>query len=372
MSGSNRPSTEREPTAPLKELEQYRRRLDGAMLAGDLAWWEMDVETGSVGFHEHKPALLGLSPEAFDHYEDFTERIHDGDYDRVMAAMSDHIEGHAEKYDVEYRIQTADGEYIWFHDVGGVTERDEDGTPLKVTGIVIDVTERREMQEKLRHKNEQLSLLNRILRHDISNDMSIIAGWADLLADELPPEQQEKLSRIRRASAHTAELTSNARELMAVLDDDATMLTLEPVELEPVVRNEVDRVTQTFESVEIRPPEAFPAVHVEANGMLSSVIGNLLNNAVQHADTDEILIDIDIDLRDETVVIAIADNGPGIPEDQRDAVFERDVQGLDSDGTGLGLYLVETLVDAYGGSAHVEANDPTGTVFVVELPQVSR
>ena len=351
----------------VEKLERYRRRLDGAMLAGDLAWWEMDVETGVVEFHEQKANLLDIPPEEFDHYEDFTERIHEDDYEDAMQAMRDHLEGRAEKYDIEYRIRTADGDYIWFHDIGGVTKVADDGTPLKATGIVVDVTRRKETQRELRRRNEQLSLLNRILRHDISNDMNIISGWSEVLAEELSDEQQDTLERIRRASEHTAQLTADVRDLLTLLEGEEEGLDLEPTNLPRVVRAEVGRVRQSFDGVEIHVPDELPDVDVEANGMLNSVVGNLLNNAVQHHDEEVARIDIAVEAGADTVTLTVADNGPGIPPEQQDDIFQREAKGPDSEGIGLGLYLVNTLVTAYGGSVQFAENDPTGAVFTVEL-----
>ncbi|WP_380678488.1 PAS domain S-box protein [Salinigranum sp. GCM10025319] len=123
-----------------EELKQYRDRLEGAMLVGDLAWWEMDVPTGSVAFNSGKAKMLGYDPGHFSHFEDFTELLHPADHDRAMQAMWDHFEGTAERYDVRYRIKAADGGYHWFHDIGGITERADDGAPLTVTGVVVDIS----------------------------------------------------------------------------------------------------------------------------------------------------------------------------------------------------------------------------------------
>jgi PAS domain S-box-containing protein len=349
------------------ELERYRRRLDGAMFAGDLAWWEMDVETGAVHSHENKPGLLGMSPADFDHYEDFTERIHPEDYESTMQAMRDHLEGRAEKYDTEYRIRDADGEYRWFHDVGGITEREEDGSPVKVTGVVVDVTRRKETEERLRRKNEQLTLLNRIVRHDIRNDMNVVTGWAESLDDDATAEEREVIGRILGASRHTIELTEDLGDLMEILEDESEGVDLHPVDLGRVVEGELERVTRSFEDVELRTDGEIPSVLVEANGMLSSVVGNLLNNAVQHNDGETARIDVGIEIREGTAVLSMADDGPGIPEERREEVFRRNARGLDSEGTGVGLYLVTTLVDAYGGEIRIADNEPRGTVFVVEL-----
>jgi PAS domain S-box-containing protein len=360
-------SEETEHEQHIQYLEQYRRRLDGAMFAGDLAWWEMDVETGDVTFHENKPDMLGFSPADFDHYEDFTELIHPDDYEGAMEAMRDHLEGRAEKYDTEYRIRTASGEYRWFHDVGGVTERRDDGSPLKVTGVVIDITRRKTVEQGLRERNEQLALLNRIVRHDIRNDMSVIDGWAELLRDELSPENEEMLDRILRASQHTTELTRDVRDLMAVLGADSAAVDLQPVDVVRVFEDEAERVRRAFDTVEIQIRSERSRIDVQANAMLSSLVGNLLNNADQHNDEETAEIRVDIEAREESVIVTIADNGPGIPETQRNSLFEQETKGPNSDGTGLGLYLVDTLVDIYGGDISVGDNDSKGTVFTVEL-----
>jgi len=128
-----------------EELEVYRERLESAMEIGDLAWWEMELPSGNVDFNAKKARMLGYSPERFNHYEDFTELLHPEDYERAMEAMEDHIEGRKKRYEVEYRIKKKDGEYKWFRDVGGITEQTEQYT--KVTGIVIDISERKKQQE---------------------------------------------------------------------------------------------------------------------------------------------------------------------------------------------------------------------------------
>jgi signal transduction histidine kinase len=368
-SEENAGETEREQY--VQDLERYRRRLDGAMFAGDLAWWEMDAETGEVAFHENKADLLEAAPSDFDHYEDFTELIHPEDYDGAMEAMRDHLEGRAEKYDTEYRIRAASGEYRWFHDIGGVTTRRGDGSPLKVTGVVVDITRRKAVEQNLRERNEQLSLLNRIVRHDIRNDMSVIEGWGELLRDELPPEKESMLDRILRASQHTIELTRDVRELMAVLGAQGTDTELQSIDVVRVIEDEAERVRRTFDTAEIRVRSERSSAAVRANSMLSSVVGNLLNNAVQHTDEETPIVTIDIDVREESVIVTVADNGPGIPEAQRNTVFEQEAKGPDSEGTGLGLYLVKTLVDAYGGDVSVSANEPKGAVFTVELERAT-
>nr|WP_305882660.1 sensor histidine kinase [Haloplanus ruber] len=105
--------------------------------------------------------------------------------------------------------------------------------------------------------------------------------------------------------------------------------------------------------------------------MLGSVFRNLLNNAVQHSDRDEPSVTVSASATDDAVTVRVADDGPGIPDDRKERVFGKGEKGIESEGTGLGLYLVYTLVDQYGGEVWIEDNDPCGTVFVLQFERAS-
>jgi signal transduction histidine kinase len=103
--------------------------------------------------------------------------------------------------------------------------------------------------------------------------------------------------------------------------------------------------------------------------MLPSVFRNLLNNAVMHNDKDTPKVRISLDAAPDTIQVGVADNGPGVPDDRREEVFGRGQMGLESPGSGIGLYLVDTLVDMFGGAVRIDDNEPEGSVFRVELPR---
>ena len=114
--------------------------------------------------------------------------------------------------------------------------------------------------------------------------------------------------------------------------------------------------------------EIQPEVVVWADELLAAVFENLLSNAVKHNDSDKPHIVVSVDEGDHSATVSIADNGPGVPDDRKGSIFDPGAQGEGSIGQGLGLYLVDTLVDRYGGTVQLEDNDPRGTVAVVELP----
>jgi PAS domain S-box-containing protein len=347
-----------------EQLQEYRRRLEGAMFAADLAWWEMDIETGEVLFHEKKADLLGYSVADFDTYEDFVALVHPEDTERVMQAMRDHLDGDAPMYDTEYRIQTAAGEYKWFHDMGGVTTTDQDGRPVKVTGIVIDVTEKKRDEERIRRQKEELAVLNRLIRHDIHNYLAIISGWTDLLVEDVSEDLRPTAERVARTTAHAIDLTDEVSELIQALEGDPS---LESLSLRDVLSESVSRARDTHPHAEFAVLDNLTSARVQANAMLSSVFDNLFSNAVHHNDKATPRIEVACTDRGDSVVVHVVDNGPGISGAERDDLFEHGVKGESSGGTGLGLFLVKTLVEAYGGAMWVSDNEPEGTAFHVTL-----
>ncbi|MFQ3295028.1 MAG: signal transduction histidine kinase [Halobacteriales archaeon] len=102
--------------------------------------------------------------------------------------------------------------------------------------------------------------------------------------------------------------------------------------------------------------------------MLSSVFTNLLNNAVLHNDSEYPSVWVDVTVERYTASIRVADDGPGVPPNRRDEIFGRGEKGLESEGTGVGLYLVDTLTSEFGGDVWVEDSEHGGTAFVVTLP----
>lgn len=140
-------------------LVENATRLDLAMRTADMAWWEMNLETGGVIFDARKAEMLGYPPGKFKHYLDFMELVHPDDYDRIMEAMRAYLNGKSEKYEVEYRIKMASGEYQWFYDVGTITKRDILGKAQSVAGLVLNISERKKSELELKEISERLGLI---------------------------------------------------------------------------------------------------------------------------------------------------------------------------------------------------------------------
>jgi len=148
-------------------VEEYQRenieeeKLNYAW-TGNLGRWYWNFQTNIVTFNPLKVTKLGYDikdiPERPD-YQYFTEKLHPEDYEVAMTAMREHLNGSKSVYETEYRIKTKDGKWRWYYDLGKITKRDEEGKPLLVAGIVFDITERKELQNKLEEQNELLEKL---------------------------------------------------------------------------------------------------------------------------------------------------------------------------------------------------------------------
>ncbi len=130
--------------------------------AGNLGNWHWIVQSNEVVFNEKKATNLGYEsseiPEKVG-FEYFTEKLHIEDYAKVMKNMRDHLMGVSDIYEIEYRILTKEGSYIWYYDRGKVTKRDKDGKALVVSGIVFDIDKEKTMERELYEANKKLTEL---------------------------------------------------------------------------------------------------------------------------------------------------------------------------------------------------------------------
>jgi signal transduction histidine kinase len=209
-------------------------------------------------------------------------------------------------------------------------------------------------------QRDTLETVNQIVRHDIRNDLQLVVAHAERLAED---SDHESIDSILEQAESAVDLTKTARTLTdAVLRSGAD---LEAVALRPTVRTEVETIRAASRMGTVTVDGSIPDARVVADDMLSSVVRNLVENAIEHAGDDP-TVTVSAEVADDEARLHVADDGPGVPERMLDDVFEKGERGPRSDGTGIGLYLVRTLVGRYGGTVDVENDD--GAVFTVTLP----
>jgi signal transduction histidine kinase len=235
-----------------------------------------------------------------------------------------------------------------------------------LAGLLIGISTVRESveEERARRQRDTLLFVNRLLRHNVLNGMNIIQGNTDRIHERVDDGEADRyLASTREQSEAIVDLIQDVRALMRSVSGEER---LQGISLASSLEPAVDNVRSAYPDATIAC-DPVPDSPVRADRLLDAVFENLLTNAVEHNDSDAPHVEVAVADRSDGVAIRIADNGPGVPTEIRNRVFEPGEYGTESTGQGLGLYLVATLVERYGGEVAIEDSEPRGTVFVVEL-----
>lgn len=221
--------------------------------------------------------------------------------------------------------------------------------------------------EEVERRRDLLNYLNALLRHEVLNTANTIKGYAALLeeTDTTDGSEEDYASIIQRQADELSTVTQDVRVLLEATEESSPV---EPKNLSTVVRDDLRKLQDRYEAVrtELHMPDD---VYVLADVLLHRLFSNLFENAVEHNDSATPCVSVTGTTSTETVTVRVEDNGPGVPKDERADLFER----TSEDGTdhGLGLAIVETLSDRYGGSVELTQTRAAGSVFTVELPRTT-
>ncbi|MCU4926697.1 PAS domain S-box protein [Halobacteria archaeon AArc-dxtr1] len=236
---------------------------------------------------------------------------------------------------------------------------DDDGTVQRLVPEGRDIT-------SLKNRERQLTVLHRVLRHDMRNDLNAVIGFANLLADELEDERHvEYATEVATAAAGLLDLSERAKTLVdTVLESDAER---DPVSLVAIM-------SDATATVQDRYPAATVELHVgeeadvSVDPRLQAAVEELLENAVEHAEIDEPRVSVAVDRSGGAVSLSVADEGPEIDPTQRTLIFEADEITPLRHGSGLGLWLVSWIVAELGGELQYDSHPEGGNVVTVVLP----
>ena len=162
-------------------------RLELAMEAAKMAWWEMNASTGSVVFHQRFAEMLGYDASDFRHYDDIMKLIHPEDRARTAQAMRDHFAGKNDKYETEYRIRKKSGTDLWYQGIGRISRRNADGSPEEVVGFITEITQKKNIELALLKKTQELEnffnvSLDLLSIADLNgNFLKVNKSWSELL-----------------------------------------------------------------------------------------------------------------------------------------------------------------------------------------------
>ncbi|WP_435334974.1 PAS domain-containing protein [Haloarchaeobius sp. TZWWS8] len=252
-------------------------------------------------------------------------------------------------------------------------ERHVVGQLGEIAGLALGAIERdeklRERRRQLEHERERLEYVNRLLRHNLLNGLNVAHARAEILTGSVDPDVERHLETVQTRLDDMIGLVETMRSLMRILVEEENH-ELQPIALDETLQKEMTKVRTAYDEAQIVLSGPLPPVQVAADELLPEVFENLLVNAIEHNDKDRPEVAIHVDDSDESMVdVHVIDNGPGVPDDIKDHLFEKGKKGSRSKGTGFGLYLVKETLDAYGGEIDVIDRDGGGADFVVSLPR---
>ncbi|WP_158303754.1 PAS domain-containing protein [Natronomonas pharaonis] len=234
-----------------------------------------------------------------------------------------------------------------------------------VFGIYTDITEQNERERYLR-------VTNRILRHNLRNDLNVVRGFAELLAAELDdPEHVDYAERIFETADELVSLAADANELRNVVGRNVGP-GLEEAALAPFVERVSEQLKARYPSATI-DRSVPPAETAVVDSRFETVLEHVIENAIVH-NGDEPSVRVTVGETDDTAVteLWIDDDGPGIPETARKIITgEREITQLEHT-TGIGLWVARWVIEAYGGELDFGTSDLGGTRVVLRLPSNAR
>jgi signal transduction histidine kinase len=233
----------------------------------------------------------------------------------------------------------------------------------------------RERLERARNdlakRKEMVELYDRLLRHDLGNDLQIIAGFSDALValvDEEDEELVEYANKIQRTAGNAADLIGRVGDLVKTLEREDEP---EARDLAPILADVVADARDKFDALDVEFDQSAADQRVFAGDLIDSVFTNVVSNAAVHND-GPVTVRISVEMPNaDTVVVGFADDGSGIAPEVRDGLFEMGEKGPESDGSGFGLGFVRALTESYGGSVSVGESEAGGADFRVALPRAT-
>lgn len=374
-------------------LRESEERKALALQGADLGMWEWRIPTGELFIDKRLVEMLGYSVgEIEPHISSWERIVHPEDFLFALDALNAHLEGRTSTYECEYRVTSKAGEILWILDRGRVVERNENAEPTRMAGTRLDITERRNLEQRLRQadKMEAIGRLAGGVAHDFNNILTVILGNVELL---LPRPRQgmtkpsaEKmvgcLEQIKfsaeRAAALTGQLltfsqrqtmTPRVVEMRQVLGDAERMLG--PLIREDIafhisvdqgtrnIRADVAQIEQVIMNLVLNARDAMPE-----GGRLTVHCANM------EFDNGHAAHSIGAD-PGPYVALTVNDNGVGMDKKTIRHIFEPFyTTKRTGPATGLGLATVYGIVKQTGAHIAVESELGKGSTFRVYFPAV--
>jgi len=310
----------------------------------------------------------------------FLDGVHPNDREKVQDAMEELAAGSS--VDLEFRVDPSEEYQTWVW-VKGQPILDDQNEVQYVSGYTRDITDRKEYQQELKQRKNELERSNESLRefayiasHDLQEPLRMVSSYVDLLdteyGDQLDDEAQEYMEFAVNGAQRMKRMINSLLEYSRVHT--------EADEFEEIDLNEV--FEDTYQDLELLIDDHnadvsvgdLPAVKADRN-QVGQVFQNLVKNAIEHGSDDgHPRVEVTSTERDNAYEFAVSDNGPGVPENEQDdifGIFRRGAAKSNTESTGIGLAITQRIVQRHGGQVWVESEGRDGATFKFTIPKAA-
>ena len=367
------------------ELRETQERMELAANAAELGMWMWDIVSDEVWITDKGRALFGFAPSEKLDFDRFRSRLHPDDRESVLQAVEKSLRTGAE-YESEYRAVLPDGQVRWIAGRGQV-EFNGDGRPVRMRGVAVDITKRKQAEEQTAHHRNEIAHLSRVTKlgelsgsiaHELSLPLSAILSNAQAAQRVLAnghadlAEVREILNDIVSEDKRAGEVIQRLRQWMKKGEVQHHSLRINEV-VEDVLKLIHDDLINQHVTVAVELGRNLPLVTGDPV-QLQQVLLNLVVNAcdaMTNCDAPErrllIRTGTETPNGNSAVLVSVTDRGGSIPEEKMEQIFEPFFT-TKAKGMGLGLSVCHTIIAAHRGKLWATNNADCGATFHFSLP----
>lgn len=219
-----------------------------------------------------------------------------------------------------------------------------------------DVTKQKQYEQKISDLNQVLKILNKIMRHDLLNDLTVMQGNIDLYLEYKDQDVEELLKQVNAAVERGKSLIAQMKDLELSVTTGEKLIAIKAREIIEKVSSEFQELTVTITG----------DVQILADTAFSSIVVNFFRNAIRHGQATQ--MNVTLSTKGKMATISFADNGNGVPDDVKPQLFQEGAKFGKTGNTGLGLYIIRKTIERYGGTVTVGDAKPKGAVFTLTVP----
>ncbi len=363
-----------------EKLEDEKKKLSMAVKNSGLIFCEYDFKTDELSIADDWKFLFeGTNGN---NAKNFAANIYPSDSKKVLDSFDPIVSGLRDTLTAEFRVKHPQLGIIWINVSVLITKRDETGKPKQLIGLLQDITERITVQQELIKAKEKAEESDRMksaylgnMSHKIRTPLNTIVGFSNLLTEE-EVEPEDRTNYINIIRHDTEQVLHLIDDMINIAKIDAEQLS---VDKKAISINELigglsdyykanEKTNKIKFEVKTMLPDGKDQLLTD-QGRLKEVLDNLLNNAFKFTSEGKIELGYFVNPVDQKMILYVKDTGIGISEEHKDKIFNRFYQANpNTEGTGLGLTISQSLVKLMGGKLHFDSKSGEGSTFYVELP----